>query len=203
MTEQQTEQQKPEIPRDQFGRDTRPHAEQMADYLTVLRSGEEADLRDLEPVWPESTEELSEIVDTLASREHDYGTCVYAVSHASVAAFNWMARSLGITGFQASCADMDILRITRRMKDGFRITNFADLMYPQYFTREKLPNPFDILRGQREHLKKRAQETLDAEKLMAPHVRDHLEWLAAGQPEGEYYDSLQEQWALTPPESEE
>ena len=78
-----------------------------------------------------TADELRDYIAALTEREHDYGTCVYAMSLAAVAAFNHVASKLGVTGFQASCADMDILRRTRRM-ERFMILNFEDALYPQY-----------------------------------------------------------------------
>lgn len=91
----------------------------------------ELELRDVNPK-PQTYDELLDIVKQLAEREHDYGTCVYAMSIAALAAFNFIAHKLGVTGFQASCADMDILRHSRGMKDGFRIVDYNQLLYPQY-----------------------------------------------------------------------
>ena len=92
----------------------------------------EADMRESEAFSPKTPEELASYVSGLVNRPHDYGTCVYAMSLAAVAAFNYVAGALGCTGFQASCADMDILRRTRRMEHGFTIINANDLLYPQY-----------------------------------------------------------------------
>jgi len=79
-----------------------------------------------------SAEELSAYIDKLVSREHDYGTCVYAMSMAAEAAFNYVAGALGVTGFQASCADLDFIRRTRSMDCPFAIVNGEDMLYPQY-----------------------------------------------------------------------
>ena len=101
----------------------------MTNDLTKLT---EAELRDHEVQWPKTEAELMDIVRQLAERKHDYGTCVYAMSIAATAAFQFIAHKLGVTGFQASCADMDVVRRVRHMKHGFRIVNYADLLYPQY-----------------------------------------------------------------------
>lgn len=76
--------------------------------------------------------ELSEYIESLVKREHDYGTCVYAMSMAAVAAFNYVAHELGVTGFQASCADMDILRRTRSLAGPAMLLDGENLLYPQY-----------------------------------------------------------------------
>jgi hypothetical protein len=78
-----------------------------------------------------TVEELSKYVTELSTQEHDYGTCCYAMSMAAVAAFNFMANKLGVTGFQASCADMDIIRRTSGLKR-FKVVDLENLLYPQY-----------------------------------------------------------------------
>lgn len=98
----------------------------------------EAEMRDATVPWPQSEAELAEYIHSLAKRPHDYGTCVYAMSMAATAAFHYVAHELGCTGFQASCADMDILRRTRLMKGPFAIVKGEDLLYPQYDLRERL-----------------------------------------------------------------
>lgn len=100
--------------------------------MTDLTNATEGELRSFDVPWPKTTAELLTIVELLAARRHDYGTCVYAVSIAATATFNYMSHTLGITGFQASCSDMDILRRTRGMRHGFKIIDFGKLLYPQY-----------------------------------------------------------------------
>lgn len=87
---------------------------------------------------PESIDDLIKYIESLKAIEHDYGTCVYAMSMAAVAAFNYMASHLGVTDFQASCADLDIIRRTRGIDSPFMIQNANDMLYPQYDLREKL-----------------------------------------------------------------
>ena len=90
----------------------------------------EQEMREADAPAPDTLAELSEYIESLTERDHEYGTCVYAMSLAAVAAFNHVARKLGVTGFQASCADMDILRRTRHM-DG-------NMLYPQYSIHAKV-----------------------------------------------------------------
>jgi hypothetical protein len=78
-------------------------------------------IREME-AWPEGGSDMGE----------SYGRCAYAVAYASVATFNYLAGKLGITGFQASCADMLILSLTRGMEHGFMVLNADNLLYPQY-----------------------------------------------------------------------
>lgn len=99
----------------------------------------EQEMRDAEVPWPKTPEDLSAYIASLVSRPHDYGTCVYAMSMAATAAFQYVAGKLGVSGFQASCADMDILKRTRHLKDGFRIVSYEELLYPQYWDAERTP----------------------------------------------------------------
>jgi hypothetical protein len=89
------------------------------------------DLRAMGVPCPRTMEELTGIIDAMASRNHNYGTCVYAMSISAEAAFNYISHILGVTDFQASCADMDFLRRTRHMPH-FQILDLDRLLYPQY-----------------------------------------------------------------------
>lgn len=105
----------------------------------------EAEMREMKPPRLKTVEELSAYVTSLTDRPHDYGTCVYAMSLAAGAAFNFVASKLGCTGFQASCADMQILRYTRGFKFG-RILNYENLLYPQYLDEENFPTVQSLLK---------------------------------------------------------
>lgn len=98
----------------------------------------ETEMRDAESPWPYTKEQLIEYIDSLVDREHDYGTCVYAMSLAATAAFNYVAHKLGTTGFQSSCADLDFVRRTRHIKGPFIVLNGENMLYPQYDLRQKL-----------------------------------------------------------------
>lgn len=98
----------------------------------------EQEMRECSAPWPETTGELVEYIDSLTEREHDYGTCCYAMSLAAVAAFQHVANKLGVTGFQASCADLDVLRRTRRLNGPFILLRGEDMLYPQYNLETKL-----------------------------------------------------------------
>jgi hypothetical protein len=100
--------------------------------LTYEYMKSETELRDSQVPTPKNIEELTAYVDGLLKQQHDYGTCVYAVSMAATAMFNYMASQLGITGFQAGCADLDILRRTRHLEGPFMIVKAEDMLYPQY-----------------------------------------------------------------------
>ena len=138
----------------------------------------EKELRETDVPWPKTPEELQAYIDALVSRQHDYGTCVYAMSMAATAAFQYVAHVLGVTGFQASCADMDILRRTRGIKGGFRILKYADLLYPQYCDSEHFPGWQELMRDNAEYLKVEAEKLLAEGKGAVPAVRAHWEMLS-------------------------
>jgi hypothetical protein len=99
--------------------------------IAAAGAATEAEMRAAPEAHPKSIAELSAYVEALAKRPHDYGTCVYAMSLAAVAAFNYIASQLRVTGFQASCADLDVIRRTRGLEHPFAILNAGDLLYPQ------------------------------------------------------------------------
>ena len=92
----------------------------------------EKDMREAKEPWPHTRDELDEYIDSLVERSHDYGTCVYAMSLAAAATFNYVAHKLGVTGFQASCADFDFLRRTRGIDGPFMLIKGEDMIFPQY-----------------------------------------------------------------------
>jgi len=98
----------------------------------------EKEMREAKVPELKTPEELSAYIQSLANRPHDYGTCVYAMSLAATAAFNYIANHLGVTGFQASCADLDFLRRTRNIKGPFMLLKVEDALYPQYNLPAKL-----------------------------------------------------------------
>jgi hypothetical protein len=121
-------------------------------------------------------EELSAYIKALVERPHSYGTCVYALSHASVAAFNFIASSLGVTGFQASIADLDILRHTRDLQKGC-VVNFENLLYPQYS--DKFRSFEQLVEDNKEWLKVEAKKKLESSPNAHPEVLAHWNKLAA------------------------
>lgn len=137
----------------------------------------EGELRAADVPWCKTPEELIAYINSLVNRPHDYGTCVYAMSMAAVAAFHYAASVLGTTGFQASCADMDIVRRTRHLKGPFMILDGEKMLYPQYDLREQLD---EFLREGTPWAAKEARKRLATDGEHAhPHVKAHWERLAA------------------------
>lgn len=139
---------------------------------------DEKEMRESEVPKQESMEELTGYIRSLVEREHDYGTCVYAMSMAAVAAFNYVAHKLGVTGFQASCADLDILARIRGMKGGFRIINYENLLYPQYCDDEHTPGWQIYLVENAEWLATEAAKKLAERGTAHPNVAAHWQRLA-------------------------
>lgn len=98
----------------------------------------EEEMRDAKAPCPKTEAELAEYIESLVDREHEYGTCVYAMSLAATAAFQYVASRLGVTGFQASCADLDVIRRTRTINGPFMLIKGEDALYPQYDLRGDL-----------------------------------------------------------------
>lgn len=148
------------------------HREVLA-ALKTLQHGTEADLRELKAPWPRSKADLLRIIQAVTKRQHDYGTCVYAMSIAAEASYNYVAHVLGVTGFQASCADLDFLKRTRGWKMGFSVINYEDLLYPQYA--DRFPTRAKVIKENIKHLGKAAAEKLAEVDRVHPDVKRHWE----------------------------
>ena len=139
----------------------------------------ESEMRNAKVPWFESINDVMSYINDLVGQPHDYGTCVYAMSMAAVAALNYVAGKLGVTGFQASCADMDILTRTREYKSGFMIIDYDHIFYPQYLTNEYFPSPNDIIAKNKVWFAKRAKELLKETDMVSGSVIDRWKYLAS------------------------
>ena len=92
----------------------------------------EAEMREAKTPWPKTATELDSYIDSLVDRQHDYGTCAYAMSLAAAAAFNYVAHKLGTTGFQSGFAVMDFVRRENMIDGPFGFIKADDMVYPQY-----------------------------------------------------------------------
>lgn len=151
-----------------------------AEKIAAAGAMTEQQLRDAEAPWPKTLDELNAYIKTLTDRPHDYGTCVYAMSLAAVAAYHYVAGKVGATGFQAGCADMDILRRTRGIKGGFRLLDYDNLLYPQYCNAEHFPSYTDLLADPKisERIAEQAKQKLASSESAHPAVKAHWERLA-------------------------
>jgi hypothetical protein len=140
----------------------------------------EEEMREQKPFWPKSIEELVEYINSLIERPHSYGTCVYAMSYAAASAYYYVSHKLGVSGFQAGCAEMDFLRLTRHWEWG-RILDYNDLLFPQYCNEEKFPSVDTLLNNPeiKEVLAKKARQKLASGDRAHPNVIAHWEKLAS------------------------
>jgi hypothetical protein len=133
----------------------------------------ETEMRAARVPWPKTKEQLAEYIDSLVNRSHDYGTCVYAMSMAAEAAFNYVSGQLGVTGFQASCADLDLLRRTRGVEGPFIILKGEDMLYPQYNLVDKLKDAMEEWEPwAREEARKKLKETTAAHPQVIAHWKE-------------------------------
>jgi hypothetical protein len=136
----------------------------------------EQEMREAKVPWPKTRQELIEYIDSLVNRPHDYGTCVYAMSMAAVAAYNYVASKEGATGFQASCADMDIIRRNRAINGNFILLKLEDALYPQYNLPARLAE-FLTSEDSKKWLAEEAQKNLDKARGESP-IGAHPEVIA-------------------------
>lgn len=140
-----------------------------------VKSTTEQDMQNEKAAWPKTQAQLNEYIQSLLDIKHDYGTCVYAMSMSAVATFNYVGSKLGVTGFQASCADLDILRRTRHLDGPFIILKAEDMLYPQYDLEQKLQ---EAIQGWRGWAAKQAAEMLEDNDGACKEVIEHWKYLA-------------------------
>ena len=169
----------PEYKKAQQDREDQYKAE-CAAHMTEAASSE-AELREAQGPWPKTIEQVAEYINSLIDRQHDYGTCVYAMSLAATAAYNYVSHKLGVTGFQASCADLDFVRRSRQIKGPFMLIKGEDALYPQYDLHGKLS---EALAEWEPWLREQAVKNLAESPEAHPNVLAHWKKLA-GQTEGE------------------
>lgn len=138
---------------------------------------------DGEVPWFKSKEDLSQYIEQMlqwpegsTDDGEGYGRCVYAMANAALAAFRYVAGRLGVTGFQASMADLEFITQTRHLNDGFIILDARELLYPQY--QWLLPKHMEWISDLLPRLGKRAKELLAEQNGGHPEVRAHWEYLA-------------------------
>jgi len=147
--------------------------------VEILTNGDEATLRELQVERPKTEDDLKRIIDAVTNRSHDYGTCCYAMSIAAEATFNYVASKLGVSGFQASCADLDILKRTRHINGPFAIITGEKMLYPQYNVQDEI---LKTIGEWQPWIAKECQAQLDKHKSdehVHPDVRAYWERLAA------------------------
>jgi hypothetical protein len=143
-----------------------------------LKTMDEKQLREYKVGFPNSMEEVEDLVNALIEREHEYGTCVYAASIAGTAMMNYVASRLGMSGFQFSCADMDVIRRTRHM-ERFMIVDLKNHLYPQYDLPARVQEAID---DGKDYYREEARKLLDEadDDYLNEDVKAHWEKLANG-----------------------
>lgn len=137
----------------------------------------EEEMRNAPSAWPQTIEELTTYINGLVEQQHDYGTCVYAASLSAVATMHYIAFRLGMTGFQMSCADMDVVRRMRGYKHGVMVIDFGRLLYPQYDIIKEVCEAVAEAKTS-EYLQKAARDLLMDKSHAHPDVIAHWETLA-------------------------
>lgn len=124
-----------------------------------------------------------EFVDRMMHLEltsHDYNTSAEAVVEAAVLAFNIMASSMGLTGFQGGWAALTAYCEEMSLTCPVMMLKAEDLLYPQYNVPGRVQEWID---ESREWCAEQAQAKLDAAKddsLVHPAVRKRWMDLACG-----------------------
>ena len=133
----------------------------------------ETELRNADVPWPKTQGELIDYITKICEdNKDDYGTSVYAMSMSAVAAMHYASLIVGATGFQASCADLDIVRRTRSLQCPFAIIKADDMLYPQYDIKKEVDR---LLMEWRPWAKEQAQAKIDKNGTAAVEVVRH--WL--------------------------
>ncbi len=107
-----------------------------------------------------------------------YSQCAEACADMALAAFELAAKTLGITGWQGSWAELEFIRRSRHIKGPFGIYDVSDALYPQY----DLPARLDKLLTGPDTVKWLGDE---AERMLAenrephPNVERHWRMLVA------------------------
>lgn len=148
--------------------------------MKEIKDMNEKELREFKVPWFKTEKELHDFIEQLTTRKHDYGTCVYAMSLAAVATFRYVSGKLGVTGFQASCADMNFIERTRRL-ERFSISDYSKLLYPQYVgNKEHFPDAEYLIEKNKDWLKEKANELLknSSDSFTHPDVLKHWKMLS-------------------------
>lgn len=159
-----------------------------------LEAKTELEMRNAPDPRPKSMEDLVEYIEsclaairTPENADHEdigdaYGRCVYAMSLSAVAAFKYVAHVEGVSGLQSSCAELDVLRRTRRIEGPFAIIDYSDLLYPQFdilaHIKETMESE-DLRQWLREEARKNIATFETMEGGVAQEVLEHWRKLAA------------------------
>lgn len=121
----------------------------------------EKELQDYKLPKINTDKELVDFINKMISVGNSYNTAPYSIALSAYAVFMYVAEKLEVTGFQASCADIQFLKRTRDLEDGFSIVDYSKLLYPQYKDSFEKYSFDNLLRENLPHLKERAKKLLE------------------------------------------
>lgn len=81
--------------------------------------------------YPHSMNELSTYITSRLQEPNTYESVPETLADIALAAFNYACGELGVTGYQASIAELVFLGKSRRIKGPFALVRAEDDLYPQ------------------------------------------------------------------------
>lgn len=81
---------------------------------------------------PTTPAELADLINSFVALADDYDSAADAMWRAALAAFDYAARGVGATGFQASWAALRFYREAEHVDSPFLVMRLEDALYPQY-----------------------------------------------------------------------
>lgn len=125
---------------------------------------------------PKSEEEFIELVQSELNGDHDYNTSAEAVSNITVAAFNYAASTIGITGFQAGWAGLNALRQIKNIEGPFAVIDGTKFLFPQYDLHKQLDEWHEEWKPALSELAKKKLNEKD--NIAHPKVKERWEYYA-------------------------
>lgn len=120
----------------------------------------EKELQEYEVPSIYSEKELLDFINKMIVCGNSYQTAPYSMALSAYAVFNYVAQKLQVTEYQAEFADLEFIKRTRGMEDGFVIIDYENLLYPQYKDEFNKYSFNNLLKRNLPHLKERAKELL-------------------------------------------
>ena len=131
---------------------------------------------------PENVKQLADLIESLTVFDHDGGAGGYeqaadALWKAAQAAFDYVSRRCGVTGFQASWAALRFYGEVMGVDGPFMVIRASDAVYPQYDIPARVE---EFLSESGPWLREQAQAKLAGDMtFVVDAVREHWERLAA------------------------
>ena len=130
----------------------------------------------IENYYPKNWEDFNTYLEEIESKPHDYNTIADALTQATVAFFNYFASKHGMTGFQASWSQLQIIGVLRGLEAPFMIVDSGKQLFPQY---DILRDVEEFLENSKPALGKIAKDNLENDtKYASPNVIKRWEELA-------------------------